>query len=60
MSSYVDDRKIWTVSIPAGDEYGVGPVEVLIEQFGDGLPTVSFRRGGSQAVWSEPFQGVPG
>jgi hypothetical protein len=51
------NRKVWVAEIPAGDEYGVGPTEVMIEQFGDGLPTVAFRRDQHHS-WGRPFRGV--
>jgi len=50
-------RKVWVATVEAGDEYGVGPTEVMIEQFGDGLPTVAFRRDQHHS-WGRPFRGV--
>jgi len=53
------DRKVWVAEIP--DEYGTDPrgdLEVMIEQFGNGAPTVAFRRGGNPAVWGRPFRAV--
>lgn len=55
-SSKVDERKVWVVEVPEGDEHGVGPVSVLIEQFGRGAPTVAFRRERHQ-VWGRPYAG---
>jgi hypothetical protein len=53
-------RKVWVVEIPEDPEgaVGFGPMQVMIEQFGDGDPTLAFRRGGSQVVWGAPHQGV--
>jgi hypothetical protein len=48
-------RKLWVVDIPESDEYAVGPVQVLIEQFGDRPPTVAFRRD-KWNTWGRPFQ----
>ena len=57
VSAVVDDtRKVWVAEIPAGDEHGVGPVSVMIEQFGDRAPTVAFRRE-RQQVWGRPYRG---
>lgn len=50
------ERKVWVAQVPDGDEYGIGPAEVMIEQFGDNPPTVAFRRN-SWDVWSRPFTG---
>jgi hypothetical protein len=49
-----NDRKVWVATIPADDEHGVGPVSVMIEQFGDKPPSVAFRRERWQ-VWGRPF-----
>lgn len=49
-----DRRRVSVAVIPEGDEYGIGPCEVLIERFGDRAPTVAFRRLHHQ-VWSRPF-----
>jgi hypothetical protein len=46
--------KVWVALVPDGDEYGVGPVWVLIEQFGDGPPTVAFRRE-PHNTWGRPY-----
>jgi len=48
------ERKVWTTTVEAGDEYGVGPVEVMVEQFDDKPPSVAFRRD-RWATWSRPF-----
>lgn len=48
------DRKTWVVTVPEGDEYKVGPVQVLIEQFGDRPPTVAFRHD-RWNTWGRPF-----
>ena len=52
-----NDRKVWVATIPADDEHGVGPVSVMIEQFGDRAPTVAFRRE-SRNTWSRPYRGL--
>jgi hypothetical protein len=49
------DRKVWVAEVPANDEYGVGPISVMIEQFGDRAPSVAFRRERSN-VWGRPFE----
>ena len=54
------DRKVWVAEVPEGDEYGVGPVRVMIEQFGDKPPSVAFRRalpGGALTPWGRPYTG---
>lgn len=55
-SSTLDERKVWVVEVPEGDAHGVGPVHVMIEQFGRGTPTVAFRRQRHQ-VWGRPYSG---
>ena len=50
-----DERKVWVAWVPDGDEYNIGPCEVLIEQFGDAPPTVAFRRK-SEHVWARPWK----
>jgi hypothetical protein len=60
MTSHIEepsDRRVWVVEIPEGDEYGIGPCEVLIEQFGDRTPTVAFRRERHHS-WGRPFAAV--
>jgi hypothetical protein len=58
-STIPEIRKVWVATIPEGDEYGVGPCEVLIEQFGDRPPTVAFRRQTDRhTVWGRPYAGV--
>jgi hypothetical protein len=52
------ERKAWIVTIPAGDEHGVGPVEVMIEQVGDNPPKIAFRRD-TWDVWGRPYKGEP-
>ena len=49
-----NQRKVWTTTVEAGDEYGVGPVEVMVEQFDDKPPSVAFRRD-RWATWSRAF-----
>lgn len=56
MTSAMDERKVWVAEVPEGDEYGVGPVQVMIEQFGDRPPSVAFRRHSSD-VWGRPYRG---
>lgn len=65
MTSHVEEpsnRKVWVVEVPEGDEWGIGPCEVLIEQFGDAPPTVAFRRelafSGNRGVWGRPYGSV--
>jgi hypothetical protein len=57
-----DARKVWVAVVDAHDEWGIGPCEVLIEQFGDSPPTVAFRRDnnftGDRGVWGRPWRGV--
>lgn len=55
-TSTVDNRKVWVAEIPEDDEHRVGPVSVLIEQFGDRPPTVAFRRRREQS-WGRPYRG---
>ena len=50
------NRHVWVVEVPAHDEYGVGPISVMIEQFGDRAPTIAFRRAQSD-VWGRPYRG---
>lgn len=58
MTSHVEpDRKVWVITIPEGDEYGVGPVQVLVEQFGNAPPTVAFRRE-RHLSWGRPYSPV--
>jgi hypothetical protein len=52
----VKDRKVWVVEVPEHDEYGVGPISVMIEQFGDRAPSIAFRREQSHS-WGRPFLG---
>ena len=58
------NRKVWVSIVPEGDEYGVGPCQVMIEQFGDKPPSVAFRRKhpGNQSwnlsTWGRPYTGV--
>ena len=55
-SRLVKPRRVWVAHVPAGDEYDVGPVDVMIEQFGDDPPTVAFRRNGGSTVWGRPHK----
>jgi len=55
--SSMDERRVWVIDIPEGDEHGVGPVAVMVEQFGDRAPTVAFRRQ-RQGVWGRPYSGT--
>jgi hypothetical protein len=48
------DRKVWVAKVDEGDEYWVGPVQVMIEQIALGT-TVAFRRKDSD-VWSRPYE----
>jgi hypothetical protein len=57
MTSTADDRRVWVIEVPDGDEYGVGPVQVLVEQFGTNPPTIAFRRQ-SHDVWGRPYRGA--
>jgi hypothetical protein len=50
------ERKVWIVYVNSGDEYDVGPVQVMIEQFGDGPPSIAFRRQ-TRDTWSRPYKG---
>jgi hypothetical protein len=47
------DRKVWVVQLP--DAVILPESEVMIEQFGDGLPTIAFRED-RNAVWGRPFR----
>jgi hypothetical protein len=58
MSSSVDNRKVWVAEVPPDNEYGVPPVLVLIEQFGDRPPTIAFRPT-AQHVWGRPYPSEP-
>jgi len=50
-------RKVWVANVPDGDEYTIGPCEVLIEQYGDNPPTLAFRRYPWE-TWGRPHEGV--
>lgn len=49
-----EDPQTWIVTIPEGDEYGVGQVDVLIMQFAGSTPTVAFRRERNH-TWGRPY-----
>lgn len=58
MTSTIEEpRRVWVVTVPEGDEYGIGPCEVLIEQFGDRPPTLAFRRW-AHDTWGRPHATV--
>lgn len=56
-----NERRVWVMAVPEGDEWGVGPCEVMVEQFGNKAPTIAFRRAsnmtGSAGVWGRPYSG---
>jgi hypothetical protein len=61
VSQIEEPRKVWVATVPEGDEWGIGPCEVMVEQFGDRPPTVAFRReqsfSGNAGVWGRPYRG---